>query len=305
MQATRVDHSSLRTQLLESIAELPYIPLAALGRIPRLAMGARAEARRISVTHHIIQARHWPAAFDDLRVAFLTDLHCSPVTPADFLERVMDETNRAKPDVILLGGDYVTVGTDYIAPVAAVLKRLRAPLGVFGVLGNHDYISNPDAVRAALRQAGVVDVTNGGAWLERGGSRVRIAGVGDLWQDHQDLPAALGGAEEDDAAILLTHNPDYAVGLRDRRVRLVLAGHTHGGQIRLPGIGALITNSAYGQRLVKGLVPFDTFPLYVSRGIGTVVVPFRRDCPPEIAVFTLRGSYSPLSAYCRMGSSTR
>src|ERR671934_3011263 len=98
---------------------------------------AREEARTISVTQQVIELRQWPSAFDGLTVAFLTDFHCSPLTPRDFLERVVDETNRLRPDLVLLGGDYVTRGTEYIWPVAEVLRRLRAPLGIYGVLGNH------------------------------------------------------------------------------------------------------------------------------------------------------------------------
>ena len=143
-------------------------------------------------------------------------------------------------------------------------------------------------MHTALREAGIADVTNTGHWLRTSGSRLRIAGIGDLWEGKQDLGRALDGATSEDTAILLSHNPDYAMCMMDSRVSLMLSGHTHGGQIRLPRIGAVVTNSAYGQRLVSGLISFDTFDLYVSRGIGTVVVPLRHRCPPEVALFTLR-----------------
>ncbi len=272
----------------KSVDPIFFLPIKVLAHLPFLTTRARAEARSISVTRQAIELPQLPAAFEGMSIAFLTDLHCSPQTPPDFLARVVEETNRLKPELVLLGGDYTSRGTAYLRPVAEVLGRLEAPRGVYGVLGNHDYWEDPAAVRAALRQSGIVDLTNAGRWVNVNGSRIRIAGVGDLWQDVQDLHAALAGVKESDAVILLSHNPDYAMRLKDKRVGLVLSGHTHGGQIRLPRIGPVITNSQYGRRLVSGLVSFDSFQLYTSRGLGTVIVPLRYQCPPEIALFTLK-----------------
>lgn len=274
-------------RLKEVLGEIACLPLTAFAALP-VTTPARREARTITVTRQEIELPRLPFPFDGLSIAFLSDLHCGPLTPPEFLRTVMDETNGLRPDLVLLGGDYVTSGTAYIRPVAEVMRRLRAPLGLYGVLGNHDYWTAPAAVRAALRSAGITDITNGGHWLAASGSRLRIAGVGDLWQDEQDLETALAGATKDDTVVLLSHNPDFAIGLHDPRVKLMLAGHTHGGQIHVPGIGAVITNSRYGRRLVSGLIPFDSFQLFVSRGIGTVVVPLRFHAPPEIALLTLR-----------------
>jgi uncharacterized protein len=284
----RGDDRSLRRKLMLAFDALIFMPVRVFGQLPFVTEGARAEARTLEVTRKTLVLREWPAAFDGLTVAFLTDMHCSRLTPPEFVAQAVEETNALKPDVILLGGDYVTRGTRYIRPVADVLARLRAPMGVYSVLGNHDHFAAPDLIRSALKQAGIVNVNNGGVWLTRDGARIRIGGVGDLWEDKQDLRAALDGATERDAVILLSHNPDYAMNLTDPRVRLVLSGHTHGGQIILPRIGALVTNSSYGDRLVSGLVPFETFQLYVSRGLGTVVVPLRYRCPPELTLLTLR-----------------
>ncbi len=285
----------IRTWVGNGLDELVSLPRKAVLELPLVGAGVR-EARQIEVTENSIALRGLPPAFDGVRAAFLTDLHAGPLTPPAFLEKVVHATNRLKPDLVLLGGDYINRGTEYVRPLAQVLGRLKAPLGLYGVLGNHDHVDNPAAVRAGLKQAGVIEVTNAGRWVSVDGSRIRIAGVGDLWWDRQDLDAALEGATEDDAVILLSHNPDYAVEyavewamkMKDRRVGLILSGHTHGGQIRLPRVGALHTNSRYGQRLVSGRVSFGSFELYVSRGIGTALVPIRYHCPPEIALFTLR-----------------
>ncbi len=280
---------SSRTWFENSLDALVSLPRRAILELPLIGEGVR-EAQRIEITQKDIALKGLPATFEGIKVAFLTDLHCSKLNPPEFLEQAVRETNRLRPDVVLLGGDYVDRGTAYIRPMAQALARLKAPLGLYGVLGNHDHVSGPAAVRAGLKQAGIVDVTNAGRWLTVGGSRIRIAGVGDLWWDKQDESAALEGAAEDEAVILLSHNPDYAMKIKDRRVRLILSGHTHGGQIRLPWVGALYTNSRYGQRLVSGLVSFDSFQLYVSRGVGAAMIPFRYHCPPEIVLLTLQRS---------------
>lgn len=265
-----------------------YLPTVIVGRWLMTAARIHGEARTTSIARTEIVLPQLPPAFDGLTIAFLTDFHCSAETPAAFLEQVVSRTNQLKPAVILLGGDYVTEGTEYIPLIGKVLARLQAPMGVYGVLGNHDFDTDAAAVRAALKRAGVIELANTGRWLTRDGSRIRIAGIGDLWCDVQDLPAALSGASATDTVILLSHNPDYAMEITDPRIRLVLAGHTHGGQINLPYVGTLITNSRFGRRMTSGQIPFESFLLYISRGLGTVMLPFRYKCPPEITFITLR-----------------
>lgn len=284
----RVEKKSILARLARGAMLVLYVPVVFVARSLLTAARIHGEAKSISIARNDIALPQLPAVFDGLTIAFLSDLHCGEQTTPAFLERVVDETNRLKPDLILLGGDYVTEGTEHIRPVGKLLSRLHAPLGTYGVLGNHDFYADATAVRTALKRAGVVVVDNSGRWLTRGDSRLRIAGVGDLWEDVPDLSAALAGAGPNDAVILLSHNPDYAMEITDPRVGLVLSGHTHGGQIQLPRVGALITNSRYGRRLANGLTRLHTFQLYVSRGLGTVMLPFRYNCPPEIAFLTLR-----------------
>jgi uncharacterized protein len=269
---------------------LLIISIAALSRLLMVTRRTGGEARTLSVTQTTIELPQLPSPFEGMIIAFLSDLHCSRLTPPTFLEGVVDETLRLKPDLILLGGDYITHGTKYLRPVGDLLSRLSAPFGVYSVMGNHDHWVDVGAVRKALTRAGIMDLTNSGTWLRLDGSRIRIAGVGDLWEDRQDLGAALDGTKENDVAILLSHNPDFAAKLRDKRVKLILSGHTHGGQVRLPGVGPLVTNSKYGRRWASGLITLDHFQLYVSRGLGTVVVPIRYNCPPELSLIKLSSS---------------
>ena len=144
--------------------------------------------------------------------------------------------------------------------------------------------------RRALAENGLTELTNTGVWLERGGSRLRLCGVDDWATGRPDLRRALGDTRLGDACLLLSHNPDFVEHIRDPRVDLVLSGHTHGGQVVLPLIGAPVTASRYGQKYVHGLVQGPSARVYVSRGVGTIGPPVRFGCPPEVTLLTLRQS---------------
>lgn len=229
-----------------------------------------------------------PAPFAGLRAAYLSDLHHGPYTGLGYIKKAVAAANAAAPDVILLGGDYCHREAAFIRPCIDALGALRAPLGVFAVLGNHDHWEGAEETRVALRANGIAELTNCGVWLERGGARLRVAGVGDLWEDVQDLDAALGDAREADAALLLSHNPDFTEAIEDPRVSLVLSGHTHGGQVVLPFIGAPVVPSRYGQKYLSGLVQGPVAQVFVSRGLGTISPPLRFNCRPEINLLTLQ-----------------
>jgi hypothetical protein len=247
-----------------------------------------AEAKYCQVARHTIAVPRLPAAFAGLRLAFLSDIHHSRVVPRTYIRHVVALANAQKPDVILLGGDYITHGREWVKPCMRVLGGLRAPGGVFAVLGNHDHYSNAAGhTKEALRTNGIVELTNTGTWIERAGARLRLCGVGDFWRDVQDIDAALGTTRRDETALLLSHNPDYVEKIHDRRVGLVLSGHTHGGQVRLPFIGAPVVPSKFGQKYVEGLVRGPVAQVFVTRGVGTISPPVRFNCPPEVALLTL------------------
>ena len=258
------------------------------------------EAKRPEVSRVEIALRNLPAAFDGLTAAFLSDTHYGRFVPLRYLAEVVETTNALRPDLVLLGGDYVQrhkglkrlrrFRGEEITRGIGVLGNLRAPLGRFAVLGNHDHQTNPALARRALAENGFTDLTNTGVWLLRGEARLRIAGVDDVRTGKPRLGPALEGVGVDDACLLLTHNPDYVERIRDPRVDLVLSGHTHGGQVYLPFYGAPVTSSRFGQKYRAGLVQGPAARVYVSRGIGTISLPVRFCCPPEILLLTLRGS---------------
>jgi predicted MPP superfamily phosphohydrolase len=251
------------------------------------------EAKWCRVVRQTIVLPNLPATFRGIKLALMADIHHGPFVPLAYIRHVVSMANALKPDLALLAGDYVHRHHSYIAPGIEALGKLRAPLGRFAVRGNHDNHSYHDSHNyqpnssAALAQAGLPDLNNTGIWLERGRDRLRICGVGDLWTDRQNLDRALGDATEGDAVVLLSHNTDFAETIRDKRVGLVLSGHTHGGQIVVPGLGAPIVPSQYGQKYLHGLVDGPSCQVFITRGVGTITPPVRLLCRPEIVLITL------------------
>lgn len=264
------------------------IKRAAVGSIVAGGVYPFLEAKWCRLVRRSIAVPNLPAAFDGTTVAYLSDVHHGPFVPRAYVRSVVAMTNSLRPDLVLLGGDYTHHGGHYVAPAHEDLARLEGRLGRFAVLGNHDKWDGLDAAVAALEAARTPLLRNSGAWVERGRSRLRIAGVGDLWTDRVDIAAAIGPeATTDDAVILLSHNPDVAETAVDPRIGLMLSGHTHGGQVIIPGYGAPIVPTAYGAKYVRGLVRAPHCQVYVGRGVGTVTPPVRAFCPPEVVWITL------------------
>jgi predicted MPP superfamily phosphohydrolase len=272
---------SNRRRLLKRVGLTALGGLTATGTYPFL------EAKWCRVSRQTITVPHLPTSFRGTTLALITDVHHGPFVPLVYLRHIVETTNALKPDLVLLGGDYVSQSWRYVAPGIDALSKLQARLGRFAVLGNHDHWESEVESDHALRKAGITRTDNTGFWIERGGRRLRICGVGDLWTDRQNSQAAIGDATEHDTVIMLSHNPDFAEVLNDRRVGLMLSGHTHGGQVVVPGYGAPIVPSRYGQKYLQGLVQGPSCQVFVSRGVGTVSPPVRFFCRPEVVLITL------------------
>ena len=266
---------------------LRHIGSAALATVSVGTVYPLVEAKWCRVNRWTIVLPGLPQAFRGTTVALISDVHHGPFVPLAYIRHVVAMSNALSPDLVLLGGDYVSRHWHYIAPGIEVLGKLKAKLGRFAVLGNHDHWESATKTWQALAGEGIQTVDNSGSWIERKGARLRICGVGDLWTDTQNLALALGDAERGDAVILLSHNPDYAEQVRDPRVGLILSGHTHGGQVVVPGFGAPIVPSRYGQKYRSGLVQGPSCQVFITRGVGTVTPPVRFFCRPEIAFLTL------------------
>jgi predicted MPP superfamily phosphohydrolase len=272
-----------------------FIRTAALASLSALA-GPKilAQFQPCMVNRKTICVGGLPPAFEGLRVALLSDFHHGNLVPSGMIRDSVRLANSLGPDFVALGGDYVHRGKEWVEGCFRELAGLRAPLGVFGVLGNHDHYSGAEvSVRQAMGRAGIVDLTNRGADIRRGGESLHIGGVGDLWHERQKLSAALAGVTRANSALLLSHNPDYVERIRDDRVGLVLSGHTHGGQCVFPLIGASVLPSRFGQKYASGLCQGPTAKVFVTTGVGHSFPPVRVNCPAEVALLTLTRRAGP------------
>jgi uncharacterized protein len=225
---------------------------------------------------------------DGLKIVHLTDLHHSLFTPLEEIQQSVQMANHLRPDLVALTGDYVTLSKSYIWPVARALGKLRARLGIFAVLGNHDFQVDAEEITEALKAQHIRVLRNSHYALRARSAVLWIVGVDDLWWQADDWRAALRSVPGRDPKILLCHNPLGIHMAAAYGIDLVLSGHTHGGQVRLPVVGSVYGRSKLGERFVEGWNRLDGTQIYVSRGIGKVLVPVRFGCPPEIAFLRLR-----------------
>ncbi|MCH8685160.1 metallophosphoesterase [Pedomonas mirosovicensis] len=241
------------------------------------------------VRHASLTLADWPKGQPPVRIALVSDIHIAgPDMPPSHLDRVVARINGLRPDIVLLAGDFLsdkkTTTRRYTPEEAtAPLGALHAPLGAVAVLGNHDYWVDAAAIRTALRHRGITVLAN--TAVQRG--PLAIGGVDDDVTGHADLPrvaralAALKGAK-----LVLSHSPDVFPDL-PATIGLTVAGHTHCGQIALPGLGPLITHSRYGQRYACGLIREGHKALIVTAGLGTSMLPLRLGAPPDFWLITV------------------
>jgi predicted MPP superfamily phosphohydrolase len=284
-----VKHRSLRRAL--SIALLVVLGLSVYAVV--------IEPSRLQVNHYELEIPKWPAALSGTRVAFLSDLHIgSPFWDIPRLEQVVRRVNAEEPDLVLLGGDYSIndiVGGKFVAiePIAAELGRLRARLGVFAVLGNHDWWNDGARTRAALEANGIRVLDDQAARIDAVGGSFCLLGMTDQVVRTRSAAQSLALALPGLPLLALVHEPDIFSQM-DERAALTLAGHTHGGQVRLPLLGRPIVPSSFGQRYAAGHIVEKGRHLFVTTGLGTSILPIRFGVPPEVALLTLRAQ-SPAS----------
>jgi predicted MPP superfamily phosphohydrolase len=241
-----------------------------------------------------------PAAFDGFTIAQLSDFHYDEVFSIVPTRRAIEIVNRVHPDLVVLTGDFVTVSmlglqddrrrAKAAEPCANLLSELRSRLGSLAVLGNHDVDSDPEFVMAALESHGIPVLRNRSQPLEQNGSRLWFCGLDSL-KGNPNLDLALRSVPKSDPVVLLVHEPDFADEAARHSIDLQLSGHSHGGQVWLPGIGAPWLPK-YARKYPRGQYTVGALPLYTNIGLGTIRIPVRLNCRPEVSLFTLRAAKS-------------
>lgn len=246
-----------------------------------LAHGYLYERFQIGITRETLAVSGLPPGLSGLRIGLMTDLHRSDTVSHEMVDRAVRLLMSEAPDLVILGGDYVTWGDRrFVEPAAEALAPLSAPHGVFAILGNHD---NDHDMPPALVSKGFVVLRDARTRITIRGEILDLAGVRYWTRRPSEIAHVLRGASVN--VILLAHTPMRLVEAAALGVPLVLSGHTHGGQIVLPGVGAI---AAREFPVVAGIGRRDGTAIFVSRGVGTVYVPVRLNCPPEVAILTLQ-----------------
>ena len=277
-----------RTRIAERInslvtAEKPLRQRA--GNMSKIAKYAIDEASSLSLERVDIKIARLPKKLDGFRIIHLSDIHHSPFTNLEHIERAVKIANRLKPDMFILTGDYVSHDKKYITPVAKVMGQLSAAYGTYACLGNHDHWTDPVQVAKKFRDNGIHVLVNEGFRFEAREASFWLAGVDDHMVGQTDLAAALKGSFPDEMKLLLAHNPIIFRQATRFGVDLTLSGHTHGGQVKVRDPEK---KHFARRRLSSGLHRRKDSQIYITRGIGTVVLPIRYQCPPEISLLELR-----------------
>jgi predicted MPP superfamily phosphohydrolase len=284
MDETATKRAKLSTRINEYVAsEAPIRKLA--GNWSKKAKLAMDEAKSLTLEHVEIYLERLPKKLDGFRIVHLSDLHHSPLTPLEHIGLAIKDANAMRADMILLTGDYVSHEREYIAPVAAVLRKLKSKYGTYACLGNHDHWTDAGLVTHLFRGEGINVLVNEGFRFEARGASFWLCGVDDYMVGKTDVPAALRGSYPDEMRLLLAHNPIIFREAARLGVDLTLSGHTHGGQIKMRKDEERILRP---RKLKAGLHTRRKSQVYITRGIGTVVVPMRYQCPPEISLLELR-----------------
>lgn len=252
------------------------------------AYGNLVEAWNYEVTETVVAVRDLPERFEGFRVAQVSDVHHGRLVSIDEVRRVVGLANEARADLIALTGDYTTSLREYVEPCAEALGELKAPEGVWAVLGNHDHNTDGPLTRQALRRRGINVLTNQNTELRRGADVLQLAGVDDWGWGKADFARTMRGVDTSRPSLLLSHEPMALDVPETRGVSLILSGHTHGGQITLPFVGSPAAYLWKHLKYLRGVYESEGTQLYVSRGTGVIGVPVRVGARPEVAVLRLR-----------------
>jgi len=236
-----------------------------------------------------------PKAFSQFRIVFMADIHHGPFFSRERVKNVVTMINELQPDIVVLGGDYVYGHKKYTAPCFEELAKLKAPYGIFAVLGNHDHWENEsdEFTIEIISGTKIMLIDNNAIWIYKDGAWIKLGGVGDYWTDSQDLHPTIQDVNQGDFVVPVSHNPDYCETFTEEKIDLVLSGHTHGGQVTFFGLYAPFLPTDTGQKYRSGLVELPHTKVLVTNGMGTIFPPMRFCARPQINLIILNKSLYP------------
>ena len=256
---------------------------ALAGGLTTTAYATLFEPNRLKISRVSVPIRRLPPSLDGLRIVLMSDFHLFPFTSADLIQQAIRQASTLQPDLALFAGDFVYSEAEAAYELSPILAQLNPRLGSFAVFGNHDHVKGAGTVQNALARSGIEMLNNRGIIL----SGFYLAGMDSMAAGSPDVRAAFAAHRGNTPTLVLAHEPDTIDYYSQRApIDLQLSGHSHGGQIRLPGIGPVIL-PLWGRRYPRGLYQVNDSQLFTSQGIGTVDLPVRINCPPEIAEITL------------------
>lgn len=276
-----------RRHFLQSLIAAPLVGVSAVAAYARLI-----EPYNYWISENDIFIRDLPPAFEGFRITQLTDVHHSRILGIGEVQRVVSLAQQTKPDMFVLTGDYSTTYRRYIEPCAEALAALSAPEGVWAVLGNHDHYTDPELTTRALERQHIAVLNNAHTTLRRGPDSLQLSGIDDWTWNATDWTRAFSGLDAKTPTILLSHQPSVLDFAQTSNVALIVSGHTHGGQIKIPFFGAPARRFTNDLKYARGLFRRGETQLYVSSGTGVIGLPLRFGVRPEIAVLRLRLSRS-------------
>ena len=271
-----------RRQFLNGLVAAPLVGVAVTSAYARFV-----EPYHYSISETDVFIRDLPERFEGFRITQLTDIHHSRILGIGDIRRMISIAQRTKPDMFVLTGDYTTTYRRFIEPCAEALSQLNAPEGVWAVLGNHDHYTDPELTTRALRRHRIEVMDNFHTTVQRGPDAIQLSGIDDWTWNAVDWTRAFSGLKPETPTILLSHQPSVLDLPQTQNVSLILSGHTHGGQLRLPLLGAPARFATRDLKYDRGLFRKGETQLYVSSGTGVIGLPLRLGVRPEIAVLRL------------------
>jgi len=275
--------SITRRDVLRALIAAPLVAVSATAAYARLI-----EPYNYWISETDIFIRDLPQPFEGFRITQLTDIHHSRILGLGEVRRVVSLAQQTKPDMFVLTGDYTTTYRRFIEPCAEALASLSAPEGVWAVLGNHDHYTDPELTTRALERRHIAVLNNAHTTLQRGPDSLQLSGIDDWSWNATDWPRAFAGLNAKSPTILLSHQPTVLDLEQTQNVSLIVSGHTHGGQVRLPFLGAPARFATKDLKYDRGLFHRGETQLYVSSGTGVIGLPVRLGVRPEIAVLRLK-----------------